>query len=76
MATAGVITINAGAVNLLVAAFVLMLQCCAGADEPDLRNQVVERAHQECSPRSAAVGRPSKVQSFFWTSIMMCAWAS
>src|SRR5665213_3976571 len=38
--------------------------------------QWVEGVHQMSSPFSCAVGSPSKVQSFFWTSMTMCARAS
>src|SRR5665213_4123629 len=47
---------------------------CRGDSRAGL--QWVEGVHQMSSPFSCAVGSPSKVQSFFWTSMTMCARAS
>ena len=41
------------------------MQDSAGGRQSDVGPQGVKRTHQDFSSRSSAVGRPSKVQSFF-----------
>src|SRR5882724_5805056 len=48
-------------------------QCHARRGDARSGVQLVEGGHQVSSPFSWAVGSPSKVQSFFWTSMMVCA---
>src|SRR5450756_1346632 len=63
----GALAVNAGTIDS---------QRRAGRRDAGAGLQTVVSVHQVSSPFSCAVGRPSKVQSFFWTSMMVCARSS
>ena len=47
----------------------------AGACHADGVLEIVDRIHHRVRSAGSAVGRPSRAQSFFWTSMISCAWA-